>query len=226
MLLLALPFGGDSNRIQAAEQDDSQTLRQALTEARGHTHYWLLIAGFFVCGFQLAFITVHMPPFLSDQGFDTSVAVTSLALIGLFNIFGCLLFGSWSGKYSKKGLLGIIYALRAVAIALFMLVPITTTSVYLFSMVTGFLWLATVPPTSGLVAQMFGLKHMGTLYGIVFLNHQLGSFLGVWLGGYLYDQTGAYTVVWWSAAAVALVTALIHIVIDERPVARLRGLAA
>lgn len=226
MLLLALPFRSDSDRIVAAEMDDSQTLKQALTEARGHIHYWLLIAGFFVCGFQLAFITVHMPPFLSDLGFDASVAVTSLALIGLFNIFGCLLFGSWSGKYSKKSLLGIIYALRAVAIALFMLLPITTTTVYLFSMVTGFLWLATVPPTSGLVAQMFGLKHMGTLYGIVFLSHQLGSFLGVWLGGYLYDQTGAYTVVWWSAAAIALVTALIHIVIDERPVARLRGVVA
>ncbi len=226
MLLLALPFGGDSAGIAAAEQDNNQTLTEALTEARGHLHYWLLIAGFFVCGFQLAFITVHMPPFLSDQGFDATVAVTSLSLIGLFNIFGCLLFGSWSGRYSKKGLLGIIYLLRAVAIALFMLVPISTISIYLFSIVTGFLWLATVPPTSGLVAQMFGLKHMGTLYGIVFLNHQLGSFMGVWLGGYLYDTTGAYTLVWWSAAGIALVTALIHIVIDERPVQRLRMLPA
>jgi MFS family permease len=226
MLLLALPFRNDAGSHAASEQHNNQTLPEALSEARGHLHYWLLIAGFFVCGFQLAFITVHMPPFLADQGFDTSVAVTSLSLIGLFNIFGCLLFGSWSGRYSKKNLLGIIYALRAIAIVLFMVVPISTTSVYLFSIVTGFLWLATVPPTSGLVAQMFGLKHMGTLYGIVFLNHQLGSFLGVWLGGYLYDQTGAYTLVWWSAAAIALVTAMIHIFIDERPVARLRLQAA
>ena len=176
-----------------------------------------------MCGFQLAFITVHMPAYLSDHGFDTQVAVISLSLIGLFNIFGCLLFGSWSGKYSKKNLLGIIYLFRAVAIAAFMLAPITTTTVYLFSIVTGFLWLATVPPTSGLVAQMFGLKHMGTLYGIVFLNHQLGSFLGVWIGGYLYDTTGSYDNVWWSAAAIALVTAAIHVVIDERPVKRLRN---
>ncbi len=223
MLLLAAPFRNDGANTAAANTTHaSQSLAAALKEASGHMHYWLLIAGFFVCGFQLAFITVHMPAFLADQGFDASVAVTSLSLIGLFNIFGCLLFGSWSGKHSKKNLLGIIYTLRAAAITLFMLAPMSTTSVYLFSIVTGFLWLATVPPTSGLVAQMFGLRHMGTLYGIVFLNHQLGSFLGVWLGGYLYDQTGAYTLVWWSAAGLALLTALVHIVIDERPVLRLR----
>ncbi len=223
MLLLGAPFRSDGGHAVSSRETDTQSLPDALREARGHIHYWLLIAGFFVCGFQLAFITVHMPAFLTDQGFDASVAVTSLSLIGLFNIFGCLLFGSWSGKYSKKNLLGIIYALRAIAIALFMLAPMTTTSVYLFSIVTGFLWLATVPATSGLVAQMFGLRHMGTLYGIVFLNHQLGSFLGVWLGGYLYDATGTYNNVWWTAAGIALLTALIHVVIDERPVARLRA---
>lgn len=226
MLFLAAPFRNDAATAAVTTDDPPQTLTEALKEARNHIHYWLLIAGFFVCGFQLAFITVHMPAFLSDQGFDPTVAVTSLSLIGLFNIFGCLLFGSWSGKYSKKNLLGIIYALRAIAIGVFMLTPISAASVYLFSMVTGFLWLATVPPTSGLVAQMFGLRHMGALYGIVFLNHQLGSFLGVWLGGYMYDETGTYDIVWWSAAAIALVTALIHIFIDERPVARLRALAA
>ena len=228
MMFLAVPFRGDAaaNSSTASLENIQQTLPDALKEASGHVHYWLLIAGFFVCGFQLAFITVHMPAFLSDEGFDAKVAVISLSLIGLFNIFGCLLFGSWSGKYSKKNLLGIIYASRAITIALFMLIPITTTTVYVFSILTGFLWLATVPPTSGLVAQMFGLRHMGTLYGIVFLNHQLGSFLGVWLGGYLYDETGAYDVVWWSAAAIALLTALIHIVIDERPVSRLRAATA
>lgn len=222
MLLLAAPFHNDSGSATAALDDSAQSLPEALHEARGHVHYWLLIAGFFVCGFQLAFITVHMPAFLSDQGFDASVAVTSLSLIGLFNIFGCLLFGSWSGRYSKKNLLGIIYFFRAVTIGLFMLVPMSTTSVYLFSIVTGFLWLATVPATSGLVAQMFGLRHMGTLYGIVFLNHQLGSFLGVWIGGYMYDETGSYGSVWWAAAAIALFTAVIHIFIDERPIERLR----
>ncbi len=228
MMFLAVPFKDDApTQSPASAKDDiQQTLPHALKEASGHIHYWLLIAGFFVCGFQLAFITVHMPAFLADKGFDANVAVTSLSLIGLFNIFGCLLFGSWSGKYSKKNLLGIIYASRAVTIALFMLIPISSTTVYLFSILTGFLWLATVPPTSGLVAQMFGLRYMGTLYGIVFLNHQLGSFLGVWLGGYLYDETGTYEIVWWSAAAIALITALIHIVIDERPVARLRAASA
>ena len=226
MLLLSRPFRNDGQQSVVVSSEQDQTLSDALKEASGHVHYWLLIAGFFVCGFQLAFITVHMPAYLSDNGFDAQVAVISLSLIGFFNIFGCLLFGSLSGKYSKKNLLGIIYLLRAVAIAAFMLTPITTTSVYLFSIMTGFLWLATVPPTSGLVAQMFGLKYMGTLYGIVFLNHQLGSFLGVWLGGYLYDTTGSYNNVWWAAAAIALVTAAIHIVIDERPVSRLRLLAA
>ncbi|NRA55321.1 MAG: MFS transporter [Gammaproteobacteria bacterium] len=223
MMFFSAPFRSVPTTGSQANIDDGQTLPQALKEATGHVHYWLLIAGFFVCGFQLAFITVHMPAFLSDQGFDTSVAVTSLSLIGLFNIFGCLLFGSWSGKYSKKNLLGIIYALRAIVITLFMLVPMTTITVYLFSIATGFLWLATVPPTSGLVAQMFGLRHMGTLYGIVFLNHQLGSFLGVWLGGYIYDESGTYDIVWWTAAGIALLTALIHIFIDERPVARVRA---
>jgi MFS family permease len=226
MLLLSRPFRNDGQQSVVVSSEQDQTLSDALKEASGHVHYWLLIAGFFVCGFQLAFITVHMPAYLSDNGFDAQVAVISLSLIGFFNIFGCLLFGSLSGKYSKKNLLGIIYLLRAVAIAAFMLTSITTTSVYLFSIMTGFLWLATVPPTSGLVAQMFGLKYMGTLYGIVFLNHQLGSFLGVWLGGYLYDTTGSYNNVWWAAAAIALVTAAIHIVIDERPVSRLRLLAA
>ncbi len=148
MIILATTFRNVDETTETTENDVSpQPLKEALQEAGGHLHYWLLIAGFFVCGFQLAFITVHMPSFLSDQGFDASVAVTSLSLIGLFNIFGCLLFGSWSGRYSKKNLLGIIYALRAVVIALFMLLPITTTTVYLFSIATGFLWLATVPAT-------------------------------------------------------------------------------
>ena len=164
-----------------------------------------------------------MPAFLSDKGFEPDVAVMSLALIGLFNIFGCLISGSWSGKYSKKTLLAYIYGIRAIVIAIFMLYPMTAGSVYVFAIATGLLWLATVPPTSGLVGQMFGLKHMGMLYGIVFLSHQVGSFCGVWLGGYLYDTTGSYDVVWWAASAIAMVTAIIHLFIDERPVARLRS---
>ncbi|EPJ49463.1 MAG: major facilitator transporter [Osedax symbiont Rs1] len=222
MVALAMPFAKDKATGLAVENSSELTMKAAVIEATSNIHYWLLIGGFFVCGFQLAFITVHMPSYLHDKGFDPQVAVICLALIGFFNILGCLLFGNLSGKYSKKNLLGIIYLSRSIAIAAFMIYPISTTSVYMFSIVTGFLWLATVPATSGIVAQMFGLKYMGTLYGIVFLNHQLGSFLGVWLGGYLYDDTGSYDVVWWSAAAIALVTAIIHIFIDERPVARIR----
>lgn len=226
-LLMALMSGslkGSSGQSSAASSSQpKQSVSEALKEACSYPHYWLIVVGFYVCGFQLAFITVHMPAFLSDRGFDANVAVISLALIGLFNIFGCLLSGSWAGKYSKKNLLTLIYALRALAIAAFMFFPMTDISVFLFSVVTGLLWLATVPPTSGLVAQLFGLPHMGLLYGIVFLSHQLGSFSGVWLGGYLYDQTGSYDVVWWSACIIAAVTAVIHIFIDERPVARLRA---
>jgi len=222
MILLASPFVGDGTSKHDTDNAPKQTLKEALKEASGHIHYWLLVAGFFVCGFQLAFITVHMPAFLSDQGFDSSVAAASLALIGLFNIIGSLGSGILSGIYSMKWLLVINYAGRAIILVLFLVFPISTFSVYAFSITTGLLWLATVPPTSGLVAQMFGLKYMGTLYGIVFLSHQLGSFSGVWLGGYLFDTTGSYNVVWWATAIIATVTAIIHVFIDERPVARLR----
>ena len=222
MVLLAVPFAGDGEGKSNIENEPPQTLKQALAEASSHVHYWLLIAGFFVCGFQLAFITVHMPAYLSDRGFDSSVAATSLALIGLFNIIGSLASGYLSGIYSMKWLLVYNYAGRAIILVLFLLFPISEFTIYAFSITTGLLWLATVPPTSGLVAQMFGLRYMGTLYGIVFLNHQLGSFSGVWLGGYLFDSTGSYDVVWWSTAIIAAITALIHVFIDERPVTRLR----
>ncbi|TYL48726.1 MFS transporter [Marinomonas sp. IMCC 4694] len=224
MVLLSSPFRQEKDAFngQSSAADVSQTMREALKEASAYSHYWLLVVGFFVCGFQLAFITVHMPPFLSDKGFTSEIAVASLSLIGLFNIIGCLLSGSWSGKYSKKKILTIIYTLRALSIAAFMYFPMTEYSVYAFSIVTGLLWLATVPPTSGIVAQMFGLRYMGLLYGIVFLGHQLGSFSGVWLGGYLYDTTGSYDVVWWAACVIALITAALHVLIDDRPIARLR----
>ncbi len=222
MILLAPPFAGDAASKRNPDNEPNQTLREALKEASGHFHYWLLVAGFFVCGFQLAFIIVHMPAYLSDQGFDSSVAAASLALIGLFNIIGSLGSGFLSGIYSMKWLLVYNYAGRAIILVLFLVFPISTFSVYAFSITTGLLWLATVPPTSGLVAQMFGLRYMGTLYGIVFLSHQIGSFTGVWLGGYLFDNTGSYDVVWWATAIIAAITAFIHIFIDERPVARLR----
>ncbi|MCZ6579910.1 MAG: MFS transporter, partial [Gammaproteobacteria bacterium] len=157
MILLAPPFAGDAASKRNPDNEPNQTLREALKEASGHFHYWLLVAGFFVCGFQLAFITVHMPAYLSDQGFDSSIAAASLALIGLFNIIGSLGSGFLSGIYSMKWLLVYNYAARAIILVLFLVFPISTFSVYAFSITTGLLWLATVPPTSGLVAQMFGL---------------------------------------------------------------------
>ena len=225
MILFTPVFKGDKKTNTKTDDESEQNLREALREASKHFHYWLLIAGFFVCGFQLAFITVHMPSYLADKGFDSSVAATSLSIIGLCNIVGSLTAGHLSGIYSKKWILAFIYGARSIVIVLFLVFPISLFSVYAFSFATGFLWLATVPPTSGLVAQMFGLKYMGTLYGIVFLNHQIGSFTGVWLGGYLFDTTGSYNQVWWWAAIIAAITAIIHVFIDERPVDRLRHTA-
>ena len=223
MILFSPVFRGDSKVNVTIDNEPKQNLKEALNEASKHIHYWLLIAGFFVCGFQLAFITVHMPSYLADKGFDSSVAAISLSIIGLCNIIGSLVSGHLSGIYSKKWILTYIYAARSIVIVLFLVIPISTFTIYAFSFATGLLWLATVPPTSGLVAQMFGLRFMGTLYGIVFLNHQIGSFTGVWLGGYLFDTTGSYNQVWWWAAIIAAVTALIHVFIDERPVKRLRA---
>ncbi len=225
MILFTPVFKDDKKTDTKTDGASEQNLREALKEASKHFHYWLLIAGFFVCGFQLAFITVHMPAYLADKGFDSSVAAISLSIIGLCNIVGSLTAGHLSGIYSKKWILAFIYGARSIVIVLFLVFPISLFSVYAFSFATGFLWLATVPPTSGLVAQMFGLKYMGTLYGIVFLNHQIGSFTGVWLGGYLFDTTGSYNQVWWWAAIIAAITAIIHVFIDERPVDRLRHTA-
>jgi len=225
MILFTPVFKDDKKTNTKTDGESEQNLREALKEASKHFHYWLLIAGFFVCGFQLAFITVHMPAYLADKGFDSSVAAISLSIIGLCNIVGSLTAGHLSGIYSKKWILAFIYGARSIVIVLFLVFPISIFSVYAFSFATGFLWLATVPPTSGLVAQMFGLKYMGTLYGIVFLNHQIGSFTGVWLGGYLFDTTGSYNQVWWWAAIIAAITAIIHVFIDERPVERLRHAA-
>ena len=223
MILFAPVFRGDAKSNINIDNEPAQNLKEALSEASNHIHYWLLIAGFFVCGFQLAFITVHMPSYLADKGFDSSIAAISLSIIGLCNIIGSLVSGHLSGIYSKKWILTFIYAARSIVIVLFLIIPISTLTIYAFSFATGLLWLATVPPTSGLVAQMFGLRFMGTLYGIVFLNHQIGSFTGVWLGGYLFDTTGSYNQVWWWAAIIAAITAIIHVFIDAVSYTHLRA---
>ena len=195
-----------------------QTFGQALTEAFGHRSYLLLTAGFFVCGFHVAFITTHLPAFIVDRGLDPRIGAWSLALIGLFNVVGSLAAGYIGQHYSKPIFLSLIYLARAVVIALFVLLPVTPLSVLVFASVIGLLWLSTVPPTSGLVAIMFGPKYMGTLMGIVFFSHQVGAFLGVWLGGRLYDQTGSYDVVWWVGVALGVFAAIVHWPIQERPV--------
>ena len=221
MALLAMPLAPYSGKQEAAQKIEGQTVPEALQEALGYRSFLLLVTGFFVCGFHVAFITAHMPAFLTDIGFDASIGAWSISIIGLCNVFGAYLSGILSGKVFKRHVLVFIYISRAAAITLFLLIPFSLLSVYVFSAVMGFLWLATVPATSGLVAVMFGTRYMALLYGIVFLGHQIGSFIGVWMGGWLYDRSGSYNVVWWLGVALGIMAAIVHWPIKERPVERL-----
>jgi MFS family permease len=216
--LLAIPLAGSSATSAYARLERDQPLADALREALGHQSYVLLVCGFFVCGFQVAFITAHFPAYLSDMGIDARWAGIALMVIGLLNIAGSLGAGFIGQIFPKPKLLASIYLLRAVAVSLFLLVPATPFSVILFASAMGVLWLSTVPLTNGLVAVMFGTRHLGTLGGIVFLSHQLGSFSGVWLGGFLYDIYGSFDAVWWLGVALALIAAVIHLPIREEPV--------
>ena len=189
---------------------------ETLRLASRHRGYWLLTTGFFVCGFHVAFIAVHLPAYLTDLGMPPGTGAWSLSLIGLFNVIGAFSAGILGGKRSKKYLLSGLYALRSVTILVFILMPISTASVLVFSIAMGLLWLSTVPLTSGLVAQIFGIRYMGTLFAIVFFSHQVGSFLGVWLGGVLYDVYGTYMPVWWAGVALGLVSALLHLPINDQ----------
>lgn len=200
-----------------------QSLGQALREAGAHSGFWYLTAGFFVCGFQVAFISVHLPAYLLDVKMTPAVGATALALIGLFNIAGSFVAGYLGGRFSKKYLLSGIYFLRAVIIGLFLVLPVSPLSVYLFAAGIGFLWLGTVPLTNGLVAQIFGVRFVSMLFGIVFLSHQIGSFAGVWLGGYLFDATGTYNLVWIGSIALGVIAAILNLPIDERPLERLEA---
>jgi len=199
----------------------AQSLGQALREASGHPGYILLTAGFFVCGFQTLFIGTHLPALLEDVRISPGMGATALSLIGFFNVIGCLLWGALGHRNSKKNMLSLLYFLRSVLMTAFFVLPITNLSVIVFSSLMGLLFLGTVPLTSGIVAQIFGVKYMAMLYGIVFLSHQIGSFLGIWLGGVLFDYTGSYDIVWWAAVGLGVAAALIHWPIDERAVARL-----
>ena len=198
-----------------------QSIGQALREAGGHSGYVLLTLGFFVCGFHVAFITVHFPAYAKDLGLGAEVGAYSIAIVGLFNIFGSFLAGAAGQRWSKKCGLSAIYFARAIAITALLLAPKTELTLYAFSAVMGILWLSTVPLTTGIVAQVFGVRYMATLFGIVFLSHQVGSFLGVWLGGRLYDATGSYDSMWWAGVALGLLAAAVHLPINEKPLARL-----
>ena len=193
-------------------------LHEILKLASGERSFWLLTAGFFVCGFHVAFIAVHMPAFLSDEGLPPETGAWSLALIGLFNVIGSFAAGILGGRMSMKYLLSTLYLLRAITIMIFISFPISITSVIVFSIAMGVLWLSTVPLTSGLVAVMYGTRYMGTLFGIVFFSHQIGSFIGVWMGGYLFDTIGSYMPVWWAGIIVGLLSALLHLPINEKAI--------
>ncbi len=200
----------------------AQSLGEAVREACRHRGFRLLTAGFFVCGFHLAFVTVHLPAYLGDLGLPSWLAAAALTLVGLCNIIGTLGCGLLGQRYPKKSVLSLLYLLRALVFLAFLVVPVSEASVLAFGAAMGFLWLGTVPLTSGLVAQIFGPAYMSMLFGIVFLSHQVGGFGGAWLAGYLYDLTGSYDLMWWLSVALGLASAALHWPIDERPVARLR----
>jgi len=206
---------------KAAATGFQQSISQALREAFSYPSFQLLMAGYFVCGFQVVFIGVHMPSYLKDHGLSPDVATTALALIGLFNVVGTYLSGSLGQHMPKRLILSTIYALRSVAIVLFLWLPLTPWSVYVFSSVMGVLWLSTVPPTNAIVAQVFGVQYLSMLGGFVFLSHQVGSFMGVWLGGKLYDSTGSYDIVWWIAVGLGVLAALVNLPVRETAIVRL-----
>ncbi|MFM2066335.1 MAG: hypothetical protein RLZZ584_1244 [Pseudomonadota bacterium] len=220
LAIVPLAFGLKEPQFVGDAARPKQSIGAALREAFAHNSFLLLTAGYFVCGFQVVFIGVHMPSYLKDHGLAPQVASTALALIGLFNIFGTYSAGVLGQRMPKRYILSAIYGLRALAIVAFLAVPLTPLSVYVFASVMGFLWLSTVPPTNAVVAQMFGVQYMSMLGGIVFFSHQIGSFMGVWLGGRLYDATGSYDIVWWIAVALGVFAALINLPVREGPVLR------
>ena len=226
LFIVPLAFVLPGNADAGGDTKIEQGLGEAIVEAIRHRGYVLLTLGFFVCGFHVAFITVHFPAYVKDLGLAAEVGAWAIAIIGLFNIVGSFLSGLAGQRWPKKNGLVVIYSLRAIAIATLLIADKTATTIYGFAAVMGILWLSTVPLTSGIVAQVFGLRFMATLFGFVFLSHQLGSFLGVWLGGYLYDRTGSYDVVWWTGVALSIVAALLHMPINERPLRRVLPTAA
>ena len=228
LALLILPFaaGLRERGLEGGLVRPQQSIGGALREAFTYPSFQLLMAGYFVCGFQLAFIGIHMPSYLKDNGLTPNVATTALALIGLFNVVGTYATGTLGQRWPKRYLLSAIYLLRSVAIVAFLSVPITPWSVYLFAAAMGLLWLSTIPPTNAVVAQIFGVQYLSMLGGFVFLSHQVGSFLGVWLGGKLYDATGSYNIVWWISVALGVFAAIVNLPVRETAIVRPAGVAA
>jgi predicted MFS family arabinose efflux permease len=226
--LLAVGYPTRKQPVAGGESTDkpSDSLTQVLVQASRHSGYWLLTIGFFVCGFHVSFVASHLPAYLTDNGLSGTAGATALSLVGLFNLFGSTLFGYLGDHYRKKYLLSGLYLGRSIIISLFLLFPVTETTAMVFGAAIGFLWLATVPLTSGTVAQIFGPRYLSTLYGIVFFSHQVGSFLGVWLGGRIYDATGMYTPVWIIAIILGVMACIVHLPIADRPVYPLRATGA
>jgi predicted MFS family arabinose efflux permease len=221
LLIMPLAWGlREPGYAGGAMPKREQTIMQALREALKYRSFQLLMAGYFVCGFQVVFIGVHMPSYLKDNGLSPQVASYALALIGLFNVIGTYAAGALGQRMPKRYILAFIYFARAAAISIFLLVPLTPASVYVFAAVMGVLWLSTVPPTNAVVAQIFGVAHLSMLGGFVFFSHQIGSFMGVWLGGLLYDQTGSYNVVWYLSIALGIFAGLINLPVRESPIVR------
>ncbi len=204
----------------APPEGEAQTLREALAEARSHGGFWLLCGGFFVCGFHVYFIATHLPPFLTDAGLSPMLGATALGVIGLGNVVGTFAAGWLGGRHRKKHVLSLFYLARALVIGGFVVAPLNEASVLVFAALIGLLWLGTVPLTSGLVAQIFGPRYLGALFGIVFLSHQVGAFLGAWLGGFVFDLTGAYDAVWLTACGLGVLAAVLHWPIADAPLAR------
>ncbi|WP_411990945.1 MFS transporter [Agarivorans sp. DSG3-1] len=201
--------------------DDKQTLKESLSEAFSHKGYWLIHAGFFVCGFHVMFIATHLPSYLADKNLSATTGAMALAYVGIFNIFGSYFWGVMGDRFSKRHVMSALYLMRTLVIAGFVTLPVTESSAAIFGGAIGFCWLGTVPLTSGLVRQMFGARYLSTLYGLVFFTHQVGSFLGAWAGGRIYDYYGSYEPIWWSTVALAFIAALIHLPINDKPVMRL-----
>ena len=223
LAMFPLAFGIRNAPAPIASTDEDVSFGQALRDAFGQRDFWLLSLGFFACGFQVVFIAVHLPAFLADEGVGSGVATLVLALIGLVNIAGTYYAGLWGGRHRKPMLLSWIYLGRAAAIAAFVLLPVTATSAYIFGAIMGLFWLSTVPLTNGTVASVFGVKHMSMLAGIVFFAHQLGSFAGGWMGGWLYDRMGSYDIAWGIAIGLSILAAVLNWPITERTLAERRA---